>query len=129
MDSERWTRPPEAEGTADILRQFIARIREIDAQARQLNGESRSIYTEAKARGISTKALKAIARSPGAQDEANTITAYLKEMGAPSDIIGRLRTESLYTILFGGATSWPSDSIEDDMARFDITRDVGGPKL
>jgi uncharacterized protein (UPF0335 family) len=124
MDSEIWTRPPQSEGVAETLREMVARIRAIDAKARELNGELRSIYTEAKARGISTKALKAIARSPDAQDEAKTITAYLKEMGAPSDIIARLRTESLDTILFGSATSWPSDGIEDDIANFDIERDI-----
>jgi uncharacterized protein (UPF0335 family) len=124
MDSERWTRPPQSEGVAETLRQFVARIRAIDTHARELNQELRSIYTEAKARGLSTKALKAIARDPRAQDEADTIRAYLKEMGAPSDMIDRLRTETLDTILFGSATSWPSDGIDDDMASFDIEKDI-----
>jgi uncharacterized protein (UPF0335 family) len=129
MDSERWTRPPQSEGVAEVLREMIARIRAIDDKSRELNRELRELYTEAKARGLSTKALKAIARDPRAQDEADTITAYLKEIGAPSDIVGRLRTESLDTILFGSSTGWPSDGIDDDIANFDIERDIAGPGL
>jgi uncharacterized protein (UPF0335 family) len=124
MDSEIWTRPPQSEGVADVLREMVDRIRQIDAQARELNGELRTIYTDAKARGISVKALKAIARDPNAANEAQTTTAYLKELGAPADIIGRLRTESLDTILFGSAKSWPSDWVDDNIANFDIERDI-----
>jgi uncharacterized protein (UPF0335 family) len=129
MDSEIWTRPPRSEGVAETLREMVARIRAIDAKARELNGELRSIYTEAKARGISVKALKQIARSADAEGEVNTVTEYLHALGAPRDIIGRLNTESLDTILFGSATGWPSDGIDDDMANFDIERDIGGPRL
>jgi hypothetical protein len=43
-------------------------------------------------------------------------------MGALSDIVGRLKTESLDSILFGSNTSWPSDGID---MNFDIDRDIG----
>jgi uncharacterized protein (UPF0335 family) len=125
MDSEIWTRPPQHEGAADLLRQFVARIRAIDGQARELNCELRVLYSEAKCRGFSTKALKQIARSADAQTEANTVTEYLAALGAPRDVIGRLNTESLDTILFGSSTSWPSDGIDIDLQSFDIERALG----
>ena len=96
--------------------------REIDAQTHELNRQLREIYAEAKGRGISTKALKSIARDPAAQDEANAVTDYLRALGAPQSVIGRLNTESLDTILFGTNTGWPSDGI--DLADFDIERDI-----
>jgi uncharacterized protein (UPF0335 family) len=122
MEMERWTRPPQIESAAEVLREMVGRIREIDEQARALNRELREIYSEAKGRGISTKALKQIARDLNAQDEAETVTAYLKAMGAPDSFIGRLRSESLDTILFG-TTGFPSDGI--DMENFDIVRGIG----
>lgn len=122
MEMERWTRPPQIESAAEVLREMVGRIREIDEQARALNRELREIYSEAKRRGISTKALKQIARDLNAQDEAETVTAYLKAMGAPDSFIGRLRSESLDTILFG-TTGFPSDGI--DMENFDIVRGIG----
>ena len=91
--------------------------REINAQTHELNRQLREIYAEAKGRGISTKALKSIARDPAAQDEANAVTDYLRALGAPQSVIGRLNTESLDTILFGTNTGWPSDGI--DVADFD----------
>jgi hypothetical protein len=96
--------------------------REIDAQTHELNRQLREIYAEAKGRGISTKALKSIARDPAAQDEANAVTDYLRALGAPQSVIGRLNTESLDAILFGTNTGWPSDGI--DLADFDIERDI-----
>jgi uncharacterized protein (UPF0335 family) len=72
MEMERWTRPPQIESAAEVLREMVGRIREIDEQARALNRELREIYSEAKGRGISTKALKQIARDLNAQDEAET---------------------------------------------------------
>jgi uncharacterized protein (UPF0335 family) len=72
MDMEKWTRPPQTENAATVLREMVARIREIDDQSRELNRALREIYSEAKGRGISIKALKQIA----------TVTAYLKAMGA-----------------------------------------------
>jgi hypothetical protein len=36
MDPEIWT-TPQHEGAADLLRQFVARIREIDARSQALN--------------------------------------------------------------------------------------------
>jgi hypothetical protein len=68
------------------------------------------------------KALKQIARDPDAQDEAETVTAYLKAMGAPDIVVDRLRLESLDSILFG-STGFPSDGI--DMQNFDIERGIG----
>jgi uncharacterized protein (UPF0335 family) len=126
MNPEIWTRPPQTEGAAEVLRVTVARIREIDEQARALNRELRELYSEAKGRGISVKALKAIARDPNARGEAETVTAYLKAMGAPDIVVDRLRLESLDSILFG-STGFPSDGI--DMENFDIERDIGGPAL
>jgi uncharacterized protein (UPF0335 family) len=122
MDMEKWTRPPQTENAATVLREMVARIREIDDQSRELNRALREIYSEAKGRGISVKALKQIARDPDAQDEAETVTAYLKAMGAPDIVVDRLRLESLDSILFG-STGFPSDGI--DMQNFDIERGIG----
>jgi uncharacterized protein (UPF0335 family) len=125
MDMERWTRPPQTENAAEMLREMVARIREIDDQARALNRELRELYSEAKGRGISVKALKQIARDPDAQNEAETVAAYLRAMGASDVVVSRLRTESLDNVLFG-STGFPSDGIDLD---FDIERDIGGPGL
>jgi uncharacterized protein (UPF0335 family) len=122
MDMEKWTRPPQTENAATVLREMVARIREIDDQSRELNRALREIYSEAKGRGISVMALKQIARDPDAQDEAETVTAYLKAMGAPDIVVDRLRLESLDSILFG-STGFPSDGI--DMQNFDIERGIG----
>jgi uncharacterized protein (UPF0335 family) len=126
MNSERLTRSPQMEGTATLLRELVGRVRAIDAQTKELNRELREAYAEAKGRGISVKALKAIARDPNAQGEAETVTAYLKAMGAPDSVVGRLRSESLDSILFGTNTDFPSDGIDMD---FDIERGIGAPGL
>jgi uncharacterized protein (UPF0335 family) len=122
MNSERLTRSPQMEGTATLLRELVGRVRAIDAQSKELNRELREVYAMAKGHGLSVKALKAIARDPNAQGEAETVTAYLRAMGAPDIVVGRLRSESLDTILFG-TTGFPSDSI--DMQNFDIERGIG----
>jgi uncharacterized protein (UPF0335 family) len=111
MNPELSTRPRQAESTAEVLRHLVGRVREIDAQTHELTRELREVYAEAKGRGISVKALKAIAREPDAQGEADAVIAYLKLIGAPDSFLGRLKSESLDTILFG-TTGFPADGID-----------------
>jgi uncharacterized protein (UPF0335 family) len=120
MDAERWTRPPTAEGTSDRIRDFVSRIRALDYQQREINSALRAVYSEARDCGINARALKLIARDPDAGSEAE-VQAYLIALGAPNDVIGRLKRESAEEILFG-TIGFPADSVSDDMVGFDIGR-------
>jgi hypothetical protein len=51
------------------------------------------------------------------------VQAYLIALGAPSDVLGRLKREFAEEILFG-TTGFPADSVSDDMVGFDIERGV-----
>jgi uncharacterized protein (UPF0335 family) len=119
MDTERWTRPPTAEGTADRIRDLVRRIRALDDKQREVNTALRDVYAEARGYGINARALKLIARDPEAGSEAEAVKSYLLALGASSDVVGRLKTESVDTILFGN-TGFPSDGITDAMINFDI---------
>jgi uncharacterized protein (UPF0335 family) len=122
MDTERWTRPPTAEGTADRIRDLVRRIRALDDKQREVNTALRDVYAEARGYGINARALKLIARDPEAGSEAEAVQAYLIALGATSDVLGRLKRETAEEILFG-STGFPSDSVSDDMVSFDIERE------
>jgi uncharacterized protein (UPF0335 family) len=123
MDVERWTRPQTAEATADCIRDLVGRIRALDDQQREINGALQQVYAEARDCGINARALKLIARDPEAGSEAEAVKSYLLAMGASTDVVGRLKTESVDTILFG-STGFPADSVSDDLVGFDIERGI-----
>ena len=109
---ERFANPPQPEGTATILRQLVARIRQIDAQTVANSARLRDVYSEAKARGISTKSLKAVARNKDAAAEADEVKQYLAACGAPRVVVDRLDVADFDTVLFGSADRWPSNGID-----------------
>ena len=43
MNPEIWTRPPQSEGVAEVLRELVTHIREIDDKSRELNRELRAL--------------------------------------------------------------------------------------
>lgn len=46
--------------TADELRQFVERIERLEAEKKDISDQIREVFSESKARGYDTKALRAI---------------------------------------------------------------------
>jgi uncharacterized protein (UPF0335 family) len=97
---------------ADRLRGYVAEVRRLDAEVRELDRMRRNLYVEAKGFGFNIKAIKQIARSdPGrAKHDADDLVNYLNAIGGEV-LTRRLGREAFGRILFG-TDEFPSEMVD-----------------
>lgn len=74
---------------ADVVKQYVRRLDNLDEEIKGLNDDKREVYAEAKANGLDPRVLKIVMRrrrqDPAERDEADALVAtYERALEAPA---------------------------------------------
>lgn len=84
----------------DLIKSFVERIERVNEEIKDLNGDKRDIFAEAKSQGFDTKALKIViqrrAKDPDELSELNALVeTYENALGTPVATRARATPQNL----------------------------------